>query len=169
MDKVSSYFVPVVIIIAVWTLAIWLLVGPPPVFVFALVAAVSVLIIACPCALGLATPMSITVGTGKGAEHGILIRSAEALETAHKLDAIILDKTGTITKGVPTLTDVATVAAFDEQLLGWVAAIENSSEHPLAAAIVTGATDRGLTLGEVTDFDRSPGKASAATSTATTS
>ena len=159
VDKVSSYFVPVVIIIAVWTLAIWLLVGPPPVFVFALVAAVSVLIIACPCALGLATPMSITVGTGKGAEHGILIRSAEALETAHKLDAIILDKTGTITKGVPTLTDVATVAAFDEnQLLGWVAAIENSSEHPLAAAIVTGATDRGLTLGEVTDFDSVTGQ-----------
>ncbi len=159
VDKVSSFFVPVVIIIAVWTLAIWLLVGPPPVFVFALVAAVSVLIIACPCALGLATPMSITVGTGKGAEHGILIRSAEALETAHKLDAIILDKTGTITKGVPTLTDVVTVGGFDEdQLLGWVAAVENSSEHPLAAAIVTGASDRRLILGEVTDFDSITGQ-----------
>ena len=105
-DKVSGYFVPAVIAIAVWTFAFWMLFGPPPTFVFALVAAVSVLIIACPCALGLATPMSITVGTGKGAAHGILIRSAEALETAHKLDAIILDKTGTITKGVPALTDV---------------------------------------------------------------
>ncbi|MCC2592507.1 heavy metal translocating P-type ATPase [Tessaracoccus sp. OS52] len=159
VDKVSSYFVPAVIVIAVWTLAIWLLVGPPPVFVFALVAAVSVLIIACPCALGLATPMSITVGTGKGAEHGILIRSAEALETAHKLDAIILDKTGTITKGVPALTDVAVVGVLDEnQLLGWVAAVEKSSEHPLAAAIVTGAADRELTLPEVTGFDSITGQ-----------
>lgn len=159
VDQVSSYFVPAVIVIAVWTLAIWLLVGPPPVFVFALVAAVSVLIIACPCALGLATPMSITVGTGKGAEHGILIRSAEALETAHKLDAIILDKTGTITKGVPALTDVAVVGVLDEnQLLGWVAAVEKSSEHPLAAAIVTGAAERELTLPEVTGFDSITGQ-----------
>ncbi|MBO1030246.1 heavy metal translocating P-type ATPase [Tessaracoccus sp. SD287] len=159
VDKVSSYFVPAVIIIAVWTLAIWLLVGPPPVFVFALVAAVSVLIIACPCALGLATPMSITVGTGKGAEHGILIRSAEALETAHKLDTIILDKTGTITRGVPALTDVATVGGIDEnRLLAWVAAVEKSSEHPLASAIITGATDRELTLADVTGFDSITGQ-----------
>ncbi len=159
VDKVSSYFVPAVIIIAVWTLAIWLLVGPSPAFVFALVAAVSVLIIACPCALGLATPMSITVGTGKGAEHGILIRSAEALETAHKLDAIILDKTGTITKGVPVLTDVAAAGGHDEdQLLGWVAAVEKSSEHPLAAAIVAGAAERGITLPDVDDFDSITGQ-----------
>ena len=159
VDKVSSYFVPVVIIIAVWTLAIWLLVGPPPAFVFALVAAVSVLIIACPCALGLATPMSITVGTGKGAEHGILIRSAEALETAHKLDTIILDKTGTITKGVPVLTDVAAAGGHDEdQLLGWVAAVEKSSEHPLASAIVAGAVERGLTVRDVVDFDSITGQ-----------
>src|ERR1035437_3559282 len=105
-DQVSGYFVPAVITLAIWTFAIWALVGPPPSFIFALVAAVSVLIIACPCALGLPTPLSITVGTGKGATSGILIRSAEALETAHKLDTVILDKTGTLTKGAPALTDV---------------------------------------------------------------
>ena len=100
-DQVSGYFVPAVIAIAIWTFAVWALVGPPPAFIFALVAAVAVLIIACPCALGLATPLSIMVGTGKGATAGILIRSAEALETAHKLDTVVLDKTGTITKGAP--------------------------------------------------------------------
>ena len=163
-DKVSSYFVPAVIVIAVWTAAIWVLFGPPPVFIFALVAAVSVLIIACPCALGLATPMSITVGTGKGATHGILIRSAEALETAHKLDAIILDKTGTITKGVPALTDLLPAGELTEdRLLAAVAAVERSSEHPLATAIVTGATDRGLALPEVTDFDSITGQGVLAT------
>ena len=158
-DKVSGYFVPVVIAIAVWTFVAWMLFGPPPVFIFALVAFVSVLIIACPCALGLATPMSITVGTGKGATHGILIRSAEALETAHKLDAIILDKTGTITKGVPALTDVFPAAGIDEdRLLSTVAAVEKTSEHPLATAIVTGAADRGLTLPQVSDFDSITGQ-----------
>jgi len=152
-DKVSSYFVPAVMVIAVWTFAAWVLFGPPPVFIFALVAAVSVLIIACPCALGLATPMSITVGTGKGAMHGILIRSAEALETAHKLDAIILDKTGTITKGIPALTDVLPAGGIDEdRLLALVAAVEKASEHPLATAIVTGANDRGLHLPELQGF-----------------
>ncbi|SDB94802.1 Cu+-exporting ATPase [Raineyella antarctica] len=158
-DKVSGYFVPVVIAIAVWTFVAWMLFGPPPVFIFALVAFVSVLIIACPCALGLATPMSITVGTGKGATHGILIRSAEALETAHKLDAIILDKTGTITKGVPALTDVFPAAGIDEdRLLATVAAVEKASEHPLAAAIVAGAADRGLALPQVSDFDSITGQ-----------
>lgn len=158
-DKVSGYFVPAVIAIAVWTFVVWMLFGPPPVFIFALVAFVSVLIIACPCALGLATPMSITVGTGKGAMHGILIRSAEALETAHKLDAIILDKTGTITKGVPALTDVIPAAGMDEDsLLRAVAAVEKASEHPLAAAIVAGATDRGLTLPAVSDFESITGQ-----------
>jgi Cu+-exporting ATPase len=152
-DKVSSYFVPAVMVIAVWTFAGWVLFGPPPVFIFALVAAVSVLIIACPCALGLATPMSITVGTGKGAMHGILIRSAEALETAHKLDAIILDKTGTITKGIPALTDVLPAGGIDEdRLLALVAAVEQASEHPLATAIITGANDRGLHLPELQAF-----------------
>lgn len=152
-DKVSSYFVPAVMVISIWTFAAWVLFGPPPVFIFALVAAVSVLIIACPCALGLATPMSITVGTGKGATHGILIRSAEALETAHKLDAIILDKTGTITKGVPALTDVLPAGGIEEnRLLAMVAAVEKASEHPLATAIVNGAAERGLRLPELQDF-----------------
>jgi Cu+-exporting ATPase len=163
-DKVSGYFVPVVITIAIWTFVAWTLFGPPPAFIFALVAFVSVLIIACPCALGLATPMSITVGTGKGAAYGILIRSAEALETAHKLDTIILDKTGTITKGTPALTDVFPAAGIDEnELLASVAAVERASEHPLATAIVNGAADRGLHLPDVTDFDSITGQGVRAT------
>ena len=159
VDKVSGYFVPAVITIGIWAFVIWALVGPDPAFVFALVAAVSVLIIACPCALGLATPMSITVGTGKGATNGILIRSAEALETAHKLDTIVLDKTGTITNGTPVLTDVLPAPDVGEEtLLTLVAAVERSSEHPLAAAVVTGAQDRGLELPEVTAFDSITGR-----------
>lgn len=159
VDRVSSYFVPAVMGIAIWTFVIWALVGPPPASVFALVAAVSVLIIACPCALGLATPLSITVGTGKGATAGILIRSAEALETAHKLDTVVLDKTGTITKGAPALTDVLPAEGFtDAELLTLVAAVERSSEHPLATAIVAGAQDRGLGLPEVTAFDSVTGQ-----------
>lgn len=159
VDKVSSYFVPAVIVIAIWAFVVWALVGPPPALIFALVAAVSVLIIACPCALGLATPLSITVGTGKGATAGILIRSAEALETAHKLDTVVLDKTGTITKGAPALTDVLPAEGFtDIELLSLVAAVERSSEHPLASAIVAGAEDRGLQLPEVTAFDSVTGQ-----------
>ena len=163
-DKVSSYFVPAVIAIAIWTFVAWALVGPPPAFVFALVAAVSVLIIACPCALGLATPLSITVGTGKGATSGILIRSAEALETAHRLDTVILDKTGTITKGAPELTDVLAAQGFtDQEILRLVASVERSSEHPLAAAIVKGAQARGLDLAEPTEFDSVTGQGVIAT------
>ncbi|CAL8978513.1 Potassium-transporting ATPase ATP-binding subunit [Cellulomonas sp. T2.31MG-18] len=159
VDQVSGYFVPAVMIVAIWTFVTWALVGPPPALVFALVAAVSVLIIACPCALGLATPMSITVGTGKGASHGILIRSAEALETAHKLNTVVLDKTGTITKGTPALTDVLPVAGFDaDEVLALVAAVERSSEHPLATAIVAGARDRGLVLQEAEGFDSVTGQ-----------
>jgi Cu+-exporting ATPase len=159
VDTVSGYFVPAVMITATWTFTAWTLLGPPPPFVFAMVAAVSVLIIACPCALGLATPLSITVGTGKGAAAGILIRSAESLETAHKLDTVILDKTGTITRGTPALTDVRPVAAFHEhEVLALVAALEQSSEHPLAAAIVKGAHDRGLHLDEVVSFDSITGE-----------
>ena len=159
VDQVSGYFVPAVMIVAIWTFVTWALVGPPPAFVFALVAAVSVLIIACPCALGLATPMSITVGTGKGASHGILIRSAEALETAHKLNTVVLDKTGTITRGTPALTDVLPVAGFKaEEVLALVAAVERSSEHPLATAIVAGAKDRGLVLLEADGFDSVTGQ-----------
>jgi Cu+-exporting ATPase len=151
VDKVSSYFVPAVIGIAIWAFVVWALVGPPPAFVFALVAGVSVLIIACPCALGLATPMSITAG--------ILIRSAEALETAHKLDTVVLDKTGTITKGAPALTDVLPADGFTEtELLTLVAAVERSSEHPLATAIVAGAVERGLRLPEATAFDSVTGQ-----------
>ncbi len=159
VDKVSSYFVPIVIAIAIWTFVIWALVGPPPAFIFALVAAVSVLIIACPCALGLATPLSITVGTGKGATSGILIRSAEALETAHTLDTVILDKTGTITKGAPALTDVMAAEGFtEEEILRLVASVERSSEHPLAAAIVKGAQARGIELAEPTEFESVTGQ-----------
>src|SRR5690625_4424475 len=159
VDKVSSYFVPAVILIAIWAFVVWTLVGPPPALIFALVATVSVLIIACPCALGLATPLSITVGTGKGATAGILIRSAEALETAHKLDTVVLDKTGTITKGAPALTDVLPAEGFTSiELLTLVAAVERSSEHPLASAIVAGAQDRGLQFPEVAAFDSVTGQ-----------
>ena len=159
VDKVSTYFVPAVIAIAVWTFVVWALVGPSPAFIFALVAAVSVLIIACPCALGLATPLSITGGTGKGASAGVLIRSAEALETAHKLDTIVLDKTGTITKGAPALTDVLVVDGFvEDELLSLAASVEKLSEHPLAAAIVKGAKERGLDLVEPSEFDSVTGQ-----------
>lgn len=159
VDKVSTYFVPAVIAIAIWTFTIWAIAGPPPAFIFALVAAVSVLIIACPCALGLATPLSITVGTGKGATSGILIRSAEALETAHKLDTVVLDKTGTITQGAPALTDVLPADGFTAtELLTLVAAAERSSEHPLATAIIAGAEERGLALPETTAFDSVTGQ-----------
>jgi Cu+-exporting ATPase len=160
-DVISSYFVPTVILVAIWSFTLWFIFGPQPQFVHALVTAVTVLIIACPCALGLATPTSIMVGTGKGAENGILIRSAEALETAHKLNAIVLDKTGTITKGKPELTDVissqSSVVSSQNELLRLAASVEKSSEHPLAAAIVEGAKARGMTLSEATDFEAVPG------------
>ncbi|MGH2596158.1 MAG: heavy metal translocating P-type ATPase [Actinomycetota bacterium] len=153
-DLVASYFVPAAVFIAIGTFVIWFDFGPAPAFTFGLVSAVSVLIIACPCALGLATPLSIMVGTGKGAENGVLIRSAEALETAHKLNTIVLDKTGTITKGAPALTDVVPADGFDDQtLLRLVATAERSSEHPLASAILGGAEARGITLGEASAFD----------------
>ena len=158
-DLVSSYFVPAVLFIAIATFVVWFDFGPTPAATLALVAAVSVLIIACPCALGLATPISIMVGTGKGAEHGILIRSAEALETAHRLSVIVLDKTGTITRGEPALTDVIARGALDEdELLGLVASAERSSEHPLAEAIVRGAQERGLELTEPEEFESVTGK-----------
>ena len=158
-DHVSSYFVPAVIGLAIWTFVAWALVGPPPALVFALVASVSVLVIACPCALGLATPLSITVGTGKGATAGILIRSAEALETAHKLDTVVLDKTGTITQGSPALTDVLPAAGFTaDDVLAMVAAVEASSEHPLATAVVAGARARDLPLAQATAFDSITGQ-----------
>ncbi|MFM9877643.1 MAG: heavy metal translocating P-type ATPase [Rhodoglobus sp.] len=158
-DKVSSYFVPVVIAIAIWTFAVWWIFGPPPAGVFALVAAVAVLIIACPCALGLATPLSVTVATGKAAANGILIRSAEALENAHKLNTVVLDKTGTITNGTPVLTDALPAAGFTaNELLAQIAAAERDSEHPLAAAIVSGAQERGLHIPRASSFESITGQ-----------
>jgi Cu+-exporting ATPase len=158
-DLVSSYFVPAVIGIAIWTFVAWFLFGPQPAFTSAMVAAVAVLIIACPCALGLATPLSVMVSTGKGAEQGILIRSAEALETAHKLDTIVLDKTGTITRGRPAITDVLTEGDIKEdELLRLAASAERPSEHPLAAAVVAGARSRELILSEPVGFDSITGK-----------
>jgi len=158
-DLVASRFVPGVIFIAIGTFVVWFNFGPTPAFIFALVNAVAVLIIACPCALGLATPLSIMVGTGKGAQNGILIRSAEALETAHKLNTLVLDKTGTITKGQPSLTDVVPVDSMTaDELLRIVASAERSSEHPLGQAIIQGAIDRDLKLVEPDDFESVTGK-----------
>jgi Cu+-exporting ATPase len=158
-DATSAWFVPAVIAVAVATFAVWFTLGPPPAFTLALVSAVAVLIIACPCALGLATPLSIMVGTGKGARAGILIRSAEALETAHKLDTVVLDKTGTVTAGKPALTDVRPAGDLDEaELLALVAGAEADSEHPLAAAIVAGARSRGLSLLPASGFASVTGK-----------
>ncbi|WAJ46630.1 heavy metal translocating P-type ATPase [Mycobacterium sp. Aquia_216] len=163
-DAISAYFVPVVIATAIATFAIWFVVGPAPTLTQALVSAVAVLIIACPCALGLATPLSIMVGTGKGARAGILIRSAEALETAHKLDTIVMDKTGTITAGKPALTDVRVTGAVTEsELLMLVAAAEADSEHPIASAVVTGARDRSINLPAVSAFESVTGKGVRAT------
>ena len=164
-DKVSSYFVPAVILLAVATFVAWFVLGPSPTFTFALVAAVTVLIIACPCALGLATPLSIVVGTGKGAQRGILIRSAEALETAHRLDTVVLDKTGTITRGEPSLTDVVVAGeGVDErELLYLVASVESASEHPVARAVVEGARSRGIELAEPNEFSSITGKGARAT------
>ena len=159
VDKVSSYFVPAVVFIAIWSFVVWFVAGPPPQFTLGLVSGVAVLIIACPCALGLATPLSIMVGTGKGATHGILIRDAEALESAHKLRTIILDKTGTITRGQPALTDVdAQPETNSDELLRLVASAERSSEHPLGEAIVRGAQERGAKLVDPSSFDSVTGK-----------
>ena len=158
-DLVSSYFVPGVLFIAIGAFVIWFDLGPSPAFPLALVNSVAVLIIACPCALGLATPLSIMVGVGRGAQNGILIRSAEALETAHHLKTIILDKTGTITRGKPALTDVVPVGDMDEpDLLRLVASSERRSEHPLGQAIVEGAALRGILLAEPESFQSVTGK-----------
>lgn len=159
VDKVAGWFVPAVVLVAVIAFIIWALVGPPPAMIHAIVAAVSVLIIACPCALGLATPMSIMTATGRGALAGVLIRDAEALERFAKVDVLVVDKTGTLTTGKPTLTDVVTLDGVDEnELLAAVASLEQASEHPLADAIVKGVKDRGLSLGEIRDFAAATGK-----------
>jgi len=159
-DTVSGYFVPIVMILAVWTFVIWFVFGPQPQLVYGLVTSVSVLIIACPCALGLATPISLMVGIGKGAENGILIRSGEALQTARAIQTVVLDKTGTITKGKPELTDIVLSdqsPLTSEDLLRWTASVEKVSEHPLAQAIVEGALARKLSFAEVMDFQAIPG------------
>jgi Cu+-exporting ATPase len=159
VDRIAAYFVPVVIGIAVLAAVVWLLVGPEPRLTYALLAFVAVLIIACPCALGLATPTAIMVGVGRGAEEGVLIRDAEALERAHRLDVIVLDKTGTLTRGKPEVTDVIPHNGFREgELLRLAAAAERASEHPLAEAIVTRARALGIEVGEPDDFDAIPGQ-----------
>jgi Cu+-exporting ATPase len=158
-DRVSSYFVPAVIVAAIVTFAVWFLAGPQPRFAHALVNAVAVLIVACPCALGLATPMAIMVGTGRGARAGILIRNAEALEIFGKVDTLIIDKTGTLTEGKPTISSVIPQPGIEESgLLQLVASLERSSEHPLAAAIVKGAEAKKLALVDVVRFSSTTGK-----------
>ncbi len=158
-DTVSGWFVPIVIVVAVATFLVWAYFGPEPRLAHALVNAVAVLIIACPCALGLATPMSIMVGTGRGAELGVLLRNAEALEILEKVTTLVVDKTGTLTEGKPKLTTIEPLPGFDEAtVLGLTASLENVSEHPLAAAIVAGARDRDIQISTVTDFESSTGK-----------
>jgi Cu+-exporting ATPase len=153
-DRVAAYFVPTVLAISVLTFLLWASLGPEPRYAFAIVNAVAVLIIACPCALGLATPMSVMVGIGRGARAGILIRNAEAVEVMEKVTTLVVDKTGTLTEGKPRLTQVLTVDGIDEKdLLLAVASIEQNSEHPLAAALIRGAKERGITPQAVTDFD----------------
>ena len=158
-DVVAAYFVPTVIGFAVLTFIVWSLMGPEPRMAYALIAAVSVLIIACPCALGLATPMSIMVATGKGATVGVLFKDAESIEILRKVDTLVVDKTGTLTEGKPKLTDVVAVEPTDERtLLMLAASLEKSSEHPLAAAIVAGAGERDIELMEPENFNSHTGR-----------
>jgi Cu+-exporting ATPase len=158
-DQVAGWFVPVVILIAAVTFVAWLVLGPSPAFSYALITSVAVLIIACPCALGLATPMSIMVGVGKGAQHGVLIRDAEALERMEKVDTLVLDKTGTLTEGRPKVVQIDPAQGFTkDDVLQVLASVERASEHPLALAIVNAAQEGKLTLSAVTDFDSPVGK-----------
>ena len=155
VDVVSSYFVPAVIAVAAAVFVLWYFVGPEPTYAYAVRTAVAVLIIACPCALGLATPTAVTVGAGKGAERGILFRSAEALERLHKVDTVVMDKTGTLTAGRPAVTEV--FAADERETLRLAASVERASEHPLGQAVVTAAEERELTLSEAREFSAIPG------------
>lgn len=158
-DIVSGWFVPAVIAVAVIAFIVWLTFGPAPALSYALIVAVSVLIIACPCALGLATPMSIMVGVGKGAQAGVLIKNAEALERMEKVDTLVIDKTGTLTEGKPTVTKIIAAEGYDnDELLSLAAGLEQGSEHPLAHAIVIAAKDKGLSLPQTNDFDSPTGK-----------
>ena len=158
-DTVSGWFVPAVVVIALVTFAVWALIGPDPRMSHALVNAIAVLIVACPCALGLATPMSIMVGTGRGATSGVLVKNAEALELMEKIDTLVVDKTGTLTLGKPQLIAVVAVDGYGEdEVLGLAAALEKGSEHPLAAAIVAGAEAKGIAIAAVADFASHTGK-----------
>ena len=158
-DVVSGYFVPIVVLIAILAFIGWYVWGPEPRLAYAVVSAVAVLIIACPCALGLATPVSIMVGTGKGAAHGVLIKNAEALEILEKVDTLVVDKTGTLTEGKPKLVTVEVEEGVDEaRFLALVATLEQSSEHPLAEAIVDGAKERGYTLYKTKEFNSVTGE-----------
>jgi len=164
VDQVSRFFTPVVVMLAIFGFVVWYDLGPAPAFAYATIVMVTTLIIACPCALGMATPMSLTTGVGKAAEHGVLIRSGEALQGAQRLDTIVLDKTGTITKGAPALTDVIALAELpQDELLRLAASAERGSEHPLGQAVVAGALAKGLRLSEATGFEATTGGGIAAT------
>ena len=158
-DQVASWFVPLVIAVALIAFAAWSIYGPEPRFTFGLIAGVAVLIIACPCALGLATPMSIMVGVGRGAQAGVLVKSADALERLEKVDTLVIDKTGTLTEGKPKVVAVMPVEGTGEaEVVRLAASLERASEHPLAAAVVAAAAERGIALAEIVDFDSAPGK-----------
>jgi Cu+-exporting ATPase len=158
-DVVSAYFVPAVILIAIITFIVWATIGPEPRMAYAIINAVAVLIIACPCALGLATPMSIMVATGKGAQAGVLFKNAEAIEVLREIDTLVVDKTGTLTEGKPKLVTIVPAPGFgEEELLRLAASLERGSEHPLAAAIVAGAQERGIDLAKVETFESVTGK-----------
>jgi len=158
VDQVSGYFVPTVMILAILAFIIWYDFGPEPRLIYSIIVLVTTLVIACPCALGLATPTSLTVGIGKGAENGILIRSGDALQTAERINVVVLDKTGTVTKGEPSLTDITVMPGFiDDDVLAFAASLEQYSEHPLGEAVVQAATDRGLELYDTSDIQTTPG------------
>jgi Cu+-exporting ATPase len=167
-DRVSFYFVPAVVLIALVAFVAWAVFGPEPSLIFAIVSAVSVLIIACPCALGLATPMSIMTATGRGAHAGVLIKEAAALERFASVDTLIIDKTGTLTEGRPRLTDVIAASLPENELLALAAGLEKGSEHPLAEAIVDGAKARGISIPDATDFEAVTGKGVSGTVSART-
>jgi Cu+-exporting ATPase len=156
---VSGYFVPTVVLVAVLSFVVWAIWGPAPALAYALVNAVAVLIIACPCALGLATPMSIMVGTGRGARAGVLIKNAEALETMEKIDTLVVDKTGTLTVGKPQVVAVDAIGAVSaDEVVRWAASLEQGSEHPLASAVVAEAKARGVALAPASDFTAHAGR-----------
>jgi Cu+-exporting ATPase len=157
-DHVSAWFVPVVMLVAVAAFLVWAVFGPSPALSYGLIAAVSVLIIACPCALGLATPMSIMVGVGRGAQAGVLIKNAESLERMEKVDTLVVDKTGTLTEGKPKVTKIIAEGLSEDELLSFAASLEQPSEHPLAHAVVVAAKEKGLTVFKAEDFDSPTGK-----------